>query len=77
MHNLPFVTTGGTAIGALPIPSAKQKRGARGKDKQPRAKKRCSRCVKHNGEHASECKGSGWNVLCEYFEKDGTMIDGI
>jgi hypothetical protein len=77
MHNLPFVTTGGTAIGALPIPSTKRKRGARGKDKQPRAKKRCSRCVKHNGGHASECKGSGWIVLCEYFEEDGTMIAGI
>ena len=69
MHNLPYVVTGGTAIGALPIPiqSNKRKVGQRGKDKKQRRPKRCSRCVENGGQYASECAGRGGTVLCEYY----------
>ena len=69
MHNLPYVVTGGTAVGALPIPmqSNKRKVGQRGKDKKQRRPKRCSRCVENGGQYASECAGRGGAVLCEYY----------
>ena len=53
MHNLTYVLTGGTAIGALPTPmsSNKRKSGQHGKDKQKRRPKRCSRCVGNGGQY--------------------------
>lgn len=68
MHNLPYVVTGFTAIGTLPIPSIKRKIGQRGKDKQPRAPKRCSRCVGNGGQFAVECRGRGGTIHCQYYE---------
>ena len=68
MHNLPYVVTGGTAIGILPTPSKKIAVGKRGKDRKQRASRRCSRCLKHNGDYASECNGRGRTIFCEYFD---------
>ena len=62
MHNLPYVLTGGTAIGAFPTPisSNKRKSGQRGKDNQQRRP--------NGGQYASECagRGKGGTIHCEY-----------
>ena len=71
MHNLPFVTTGGTAIGKIPTPCKKRKVGERGKDKTPRGTKRCSRCRDYGGESPHECPGRGKKELCQYFDSNG------
>jgi len=70
MHNLPYVLTGGTAIGTLPIPSTITKRGIgqRGKDKQPRKPKRCKRCVDNGGQNAKVCPGRGGTIHCVYYD---------
>eukprot|EP00956_Cyclotella_meneghiniana_P021491 scaffold39251_cov77-Cyclotella_meneghiniana.AAC.2 len=65
MHDLPYVVTGGTAIGILPTPIQINKRiiGQRGKDKQTRRPKRCSRCVENGGRYAIECSAKAGEVL--------------
>ena len=65
MHDLPYVVTGGTAIGILstPIQINKCKIGQRGKDKQTRRPKRCSRCVENGGRYAIECSAKAGEVL--------------
>jgi hypothetical protein len=76
LHNLPYVTTGGTAVGTLPLESTekKRKRGDRGKDKSQRTR-RCGRCIKFDGEYANKCsgKGHGGSTNCQYFEPDGNV----
>ena len=71
MHNLPFVTTGGTAVGSLPSPSKKRRVGERGKDKMQRKTKRCSRCRDYGGVDPYECPGRGKKELCIYYEQNG------
>lgn len=68
MHNLPYVVTGGTAVGTLPIPINRRSVGERGKDRKQRAPRRCRRCLKNNGDYALECAGRGGQNSCEYFD---------
>eukprot|EP00956_Cyclotella_meneghiniana_P034536 scaffold105890_cov72-Cyclotella_meneghiniana.AAC.1 len=76
MHNLPYVVTGGTAIGTLPIPSTKRKIGQRGKDRQVRKPKRCTRCVENGGQHATDCSGKGGVRYCEYYAEPVGTSEG-
>ena len=82
MHNLPYVVTGGTAIGKVPVPNKKKRaNGERGKDKTTRAKRRCQRCLDNKekthslhipSEPWKECKGSGNSRdKCEYWDNGG------
>eukprot|EP00956_Cyclotella_meneghiniana_P003609 scaffold4428_cov57-Cyclotella_meneghiniana.AAC.1 len=77
MHDLPYVVTGGTAIGILPTPVQLNKRkiGQRGKDKQTRRPKRCTRCVENGGQYAEECKGRGGAVHCQYYDDNESGSD--
>ena len=68
MHNLPYVVTGGTVVGTLPIPINKRSVGERGKDIKRRAPRRCRRCLKNNGDYALECVGRGGQEKCLYFD---------
>ena len=77
MHNLPYVTTGGTAVGELPTPTRQKKRGQRGADKLSSTKKRraakaCGLCKDLSPETQHNCKGSGSHVYCEYWKLDRT-----
>jgi hypothetical protein len=68
LTNEPYVITAGTSIGNLPIDAAKvSKSGKRGKDRRPRGSRRCSVCLKCNGQDPSTCKGRGNTDLCVYF----------
>lgn len=73
MHNLPYITTGGTAIGTIPSQTNKRKRGDRGKDRGRRGSRRCGRCIRYNGVNAHTCSGTGrgGSSACQYFEPNG------
>ena len=75
MHNSPYVTTGGTAVGNIPSPTRKRKQGDRGKDKKPR-RCGCGRCKDFGGkeyEHRYTCEGRlSKREKCEFFGHDGT-----
>ena len=71
MHNLPYVSTGGTMVGRPPEPSRKQK-SVRGLDTKTRAKRRCGLCLQ-SGDPNTNCeKGRGGRALCEYWNENGT-----
>jgi hypothetical protein len=77
MNNHPYVITGGTAIGVIPMSNEqKSKRGKRGPDVGVRSHRGCKRC--------KEFGGNAWALLtyscdgrlnsrdrCNYFDKDG------
>ena len=78
-HNLQYVTTGGTAVGNVPKPSRKRKVGERGKDRpgKTRRPRRCCRCLRFNGEYASECTGRKTaREKCDYFDAGGVRRCG-
>ena len=68
MHNLPYVLTGGTAIGAFPTPisSNKRKSGQRGKDNQQRRPKRCRDVFGMEGNMQVSVQ-AGEGLHCEYY----------
>jgi hypothetical protein len=66
-HNLPYVTTGGIAIGNIPKP-AKRKTGQRGKDKNSRcARKSCGLCKVASPAAELTFNGSGGKKYCQYW----------
>ena len=73
-HNATCVTTGGTAIGAIPYSINKSKYAKRGPDKKDRAQRRCGRCKLYKGEYALVCYSKGWrgSKNCQFFNDDGT-----
>jgi len=74
---------GGTRIGLASTDevkrAVKKRHGDRGKDKQPRKKRRatCSRCQQHQPneeERDPMCKGRGGSKHCEHYDEYGNIL---
>ena len=77
MHNSPYVTTGGTAIGTVPKPTQTKRRGERGPDKlgpnkKRRARRACGLCKEKSPSTMHNCNGSGGQKKCAYWNLDRT-----
>jgi hypothetical protein len=65
----------GTMIGLATVSEAPltRKRGGRGTDTKPRAKRRCQRCLQNQGNNAAICKGGNGaqgSKACQYFSNN-------
>jgi hypothetical protein len=77
MHNAPYVITGGTVIGVIPMSSGQKcKKGERGPDVEVHNRRNCARCKEFGGNDWEllkyNCDGRYWSQnRCNYFDKDG------